>query len=109
MRAMKDAGESKHSQNNCGIVSVVLGILSLVFVFLPIFGSILALTGLIFAIMQDRYSRNSWSTAGFWLNGTGLILGIIWSVIYIKYVIGVMKLIQEGSLAQGNLGNGALQ
>ncbi len=106
---MKDMGDAKHSQNNCGIVSVVLGILSLIFVFLPIFGPLIALAGLIFAIIQYRYAKNSWSTAGFWLNGFGLIGGIISSVMFFRFVAEIMRQVQEASLAQGNLGNGLPQ
>ncbi len=100
---MKDMGDAKHSQNNCGVVSVVLGILSLIFMFFPIFGSLIALVGLVFAIMQYRYSKNSWSTAGFWLNGIGLVGGVISSVMFFRWVAEIGRQIQQASLAQGQV------
>lgn len=84
------------SSNDCGVVGVVLGILSVVLAsLLSIF---IAIPGLIFSIIQHKRQRNKWSLAGIILNVIGLILGIIFSIIMVYFL-------QEQSLmlaAQGS-------
>ena len=88
---MKEVMEKKHD-NSAGIVSVVLGILSIVFFLIPVLSLILAIIGLIFAFVQKKKMRTAWSTAGLWLNGIGILTGVVWNIYYIK---GILSLAQQ--------------
>ena len=63
------------NDNSCGVTSVVLGILSIIFA--SAVGIVLGITSLIFAIKQNKISKNKWSKAGLILSVIGIILSII--------------------------------
>ncbi len=69
--------------NSFGVVGVVLGILSILF--LSSGGIVLGIIGLVFSLKQKKLSANSWSKAGAYLNIIGIILGIIALVIFFIY------------------------
>ena len=88
----EEASEKKHGDNSMGIVGVVFGILSLVFVIVPVMGPILGIIGVIFAYKQKKVSSNKWANAGLWMCWIGIIIGTVWSI---YYVIGVVKFAQQ--------------
>ena len=82
----EEASEKGHGGNSCGVVGVVFGIMSLIFFLMPIFAVILAIIGLIFSFRQRKNIPNSWSTAGLWLNGVGLLIGVVWNILWVREV-----------------------
>jgi len=105
----EESGEKKHGDNSCGVVGVVFGILSLVFVIVPFAGVILGVIGIIFSYKQKKVMANKWAKAGLWMGWIAIILGTIWSIVYVKGVIEFMEQYQEQlrALQQGG-GAGAL-
>lgn len=89
--------DKKHD-NSAGVVSVVFGILSLVFFLIPVLSLIIAIIGLVFAFVQKKKMPTSWSTAGMWLNGIGILVGIVWNIYYIK---GIIQFAQQYQQLQG--------
>jgi|TARA_Y100000296_G_C5047400_1_gene193023 hypothetical protein len=67
------------SDNSCGIVGVVLGIVSVVFgLFVPPFGTmVLGIVGLIFSLKQKKVSKNKWSKYGIVLNIAGIVISVL--------------------------------
>jgi hypothetical protein len=62
--------------NSCGVVSVVLGIIGILFSSLG--GVILGVVGLVFGIKQKKYTpQNKWAIAGIILNIISIVLGIL--------------------------------
>ena len=81
----KEETERQTSNNNCGIVSVILGILSIIFALNN--GIILGIIGLIFGFQQKKKGKNKWSKAGIILN----IIGIILSILILLAIIYIAK------------------
>lgn len=79
--------EIKHHDNSSGVVSVVLGILSLVFFLIPFIGMILGIVGVVFAYKQNKSMPNKWSRAALWMCWIGIILGAAWTIYYIVIVV----------------------
>lgn len=76
MKKEENKEQYKHNiDNSCGIVAVIMGILSLLLSSLT--GVIMGIIGLAFSIKQDKIAKNKWSKAGFILNIIGIIIGII--------------------------------
>ncbi len=101
---MKEMSE-KRVDNSAGVVGVVFGILSLVAFLIPVLALVLAIIGFVFSWMQKKKMPNSWATAGLWLCGIGILLGIAWNT---YYIIGVIKFAsQYGSQIQALQGSGA--
>ncbi len=106
---MKDESDGKkHGDNSCGVVGVIFGILSLVFVIVPFAGVILGIIGVIFSYKQKRIMANKWATAGLWMCWIGIILGAIWSIVYVKGVIEFAKQYREQLSALQSGGAGGL-
>jgi len=88
----EEVNEKKHGDNSCGVVGVVFGILSLVFIIIPVMGPILGIIGVIFAYRQNKASPNKWAKAGLWMCWIGIVVGTVWSV---YYIIGVVKFVEQ--------------
>lgn len=73
------------NDNSAAVVSVVLGILSIVLASLV--GLILGITGLIFAIKQEKYMKNKWTRVGKILNIAGIVVSVI--VIVVTAIIAL--------------------
>jgi hypothetical protein len=67
--------EENVRENSFGLMSVTLGIISIVLTNLP--GLILGIVALVFAFKQEKISINNWSKAGKILSIIGIILTII--------------------------------
>ena len=107
-RMKEESGERKHVDNSCGVVGVVFGILSLVFVIVPFAGVILGVIGVIFSYKQKKIMKNKWATAGLWMCSIGIILGAIWSIVYVRGVVEFVEQYQEQlRVLQQNGGGGA--
>ncbi len=84
----EESGDRKHD-NSCGVVGVVLGILSLIFVIMPFVGAILGVVGVIFSYKQNKIMKNKWAVAGIWMCWIAIVLNMIWNVYYIKTIVEV--------------------
>ncbi len=105
----EESGEKKHIDNSCGVVGVIFGILSLVFLIVPFVGVILGIIGVIFSYKQKKIMNNKWARAGLWMCWIAIILGTIWSIVYVKGVIEFMEQYQEQlRVLQQSGGAGAL-
>lgn len=79
---MKKEGKKESSnENNFGLASVVLGIVSL----FSFGGLILGIIALVFAKKQEKVHANKWSKAGKILGIIGIILGILLIIFNIWY------------------------
>jgi len=89
----------KSSDNSFGILAVTLGILSIVLSLTVLIGSFagvaLGILGLIFAIIQGKRNKNSWSKAGIWLSVIGIIIGLIFISLFISAIIEIARQVQE--------------
>ena len=81
MKAAKAAINATSESNGFGIMSVVLGICSLVFAGIWFAGLLLGMLGIISSLMQARIKRNNMQKAGLMLSILGLIFVIIISII----------------------------
>jgi uncharacterized membrane protein len=80
---MSDKEGQKASDNSCGVVGVVFGILSIVS--LSVGGVVMGVIGLIFSMKQKNKMPNKWSKAGTILSWIGIIIGIIAVVFLFRY------------------------
>ena len=100
----------KKSDNSSGIISVILGILSIVLGIGVIFGSfaglILGVISLFFAINQKKNNSNKWSKAGMVLSIIGIVINLLIFVLLITVLTKIAMQIQElqssGALNQVN-------
>jgi len=79
------AKEASENISYTGVVSFILGLLSLA---IPISGLILALFGLIFGIVQLSKGKNSWAI---W----GIVLSLLGIALNIMLVLGLVNLLSE--------------
>ena len=87
--------ERSSNGNSFGIASVILGILSIIFVLFVIISPVLGILGIIFAIKQKKINKNKWSTAGLVLSIIGLVLSILFLALIIGYVISIQKVVEN--------------
>ena len=71
------------------IASLVLGIISLAVVWLPVLPVILGLIGLICGCVGRRKGERGFSTAGITLSVLGLVFGVILTVLWIRFFLGL--------------------
>lgn len=97
----------KKEDNYFGVASVILGILSLVFAFAVVLGSlgglILGVIGLIFAIAQNKRMKNKWATWGMALSIIGIVINVVIFVLLVSTLAEFVRQFQEasgGSLVQ---------
>lgn len=64
------------SSNGAGIVSVVFGILSIIFSITVFGGFLFGIISFVFALVQHKKSPNKWSKSGFVLAIIGIVLGV---------------------------------
>lgn len=88
----EESADKRHADNSLGVVGVVFGILSLVFVIVPVMGPILGIIGLVFSYKQKKISSNKWAKAGLWMCWIGIVVGTVWSI---YYIVGVVKFVQQ--------------
>jgi len=85
----------KKGDNNAGLASTILGILSVILSPLVIFGALLGVIGLVFGIIQQRASKNKWSLWGIILSALGIIISLIILFMLISVVHGVQEFAQQ--------------
>ena len=93
---------AKEGDNNFGVASVVLGILSIVFIsltflaiFAPLAGVVLGIVGLIFGLKQKKVMNNKWATAGIWLNVIGIIINALLFLWVVKTIYDYTRLLSS--------------
>ncbi len=89
--------EGKSHVNNCGVVGVVLGILSIVN--LGGIGILYGLVGFFFGLKQSKISKNRWSKWGMILSVIGIVGGLIMIYVLVNYIgpyIGQFQQLQQG-------------
>ena len=79
--------------NNFGIASLVLGIISVVFCWVPILGLVSGIIGLVFYSKQKRSYPNGIATAGLVTSIVGLVLSVIYTVFWIIYGAFIASLV----------------
>lgn len=93
----KDGGMS--TANSAGIAGVVFGVLSIVLGFgilLGFFaGFVCGILGLVFALIQRKKSRNSWSRAGIILSIIGLVVNIFAFIVVVNWIAQVLAQIEQ--------------
>ena len=80
-------------ENNFGLASFILGVLSAVFSLFIYPGIILGILGLIFGIVQTRKKNNNWAIWGIVLSIAGVILSIVIVVNIVLYVLELQNII----------------
>jgi len=78
------------------IAALVLGVLAVIFVFIPglnFIAPILAIVGIILAVMARKQEKSGAATAGLALSIVGLALGLLTWIVCVMCVAGVQKAI----------------
>ncbi len=78
----------KQKNNNYGIASLILGISSIVFCWIPFLGLVAGILGIIFYVQQKKYSKNEIATGGL---VTGII-GVVFSFIWLLFGLFIISL-----------------
>ncbi|MEI6849475.1 MAG: hypothetical protein WCK29_00390 [archaeon] len=76
----------KEGDNSFGVLSVTLGILSILTSLLTSLGMVLGILAIIFSYCQIRRNKNSWSKAGLILGILGVVLGLISIILYFTFL-----------------------
>jgi len=71
--------------NNNGVASLVLGIVSIVFCWVPIWGLGSGVLGIVFSVNQKKLYPNGIATAGLVTSIIGLVFSCLYSVIYLFF------------------------
>ncbi|MEK6818389.1 MAG: hypothetical protein AABY10_00475 [Nanoarchaeota archaeon] len=79
---MKKEEVHEHKDNSFGVSSVIFSVLSVLLSTTPIQGIVLAILGLALARKQSKHLKNKWSKAGCILSIIGLILSIVFWIVY---------------------------
>ncbi len=76
--------------NGYGIASLVLGIISIVFCWVPILGLVSGILGIIFHVQQKKIFANGISTGGLVTSIIGLVFSVIYSIfwLFLAAIIG---------------------
>jgi hypothetical protein len=80
---MAEKNVSKNTSNGMGVASLVLGIASIVFCWVPILGLVAGIVGLILAIKQRKESPNGIATGGLVTSIIGLVLSVIYTIFWL--------------------------
>lgn len=86
---MKKSVSKKSNSESFGIIGLTLGILSIIF--MGSNGIILGLVGLVFSRIQQKNNPTKIGKAGFIVNIIGIILAIVFLVVFIKYLVPVIQ------------------
>lgn len=98
--------EESQKDNSFGVASLVLGLISTVFLFFFPLGLILGLVGLIFGFVQRRKHKNPWATWGIVLSIIGIVLGILFAYTILSGISQMLnspeyqQLLQQAQQAQ---------
>ena len=87
--------EIKSSNNNFGVASFILGILSIVLFFTIIPGIILGILGIVFGFIQRKKSKNNWAIWGIILSILGLVLAFLLIWLIFSWINGLKELIEN--------------
>ena len=79
----------QQANNGLGIVSIILGVISIVLCWLPILGLAAGIIGIFLAVKQRKLTADGLGTAGLVVS----IIGTVFSVIYTIYWIFVVLII----------------
>jgi len=90
---VKENKKIKQDSNGYGISGLVLGIGSIIFSWVPIFGLVVGIIGLIFSIKQRGLSPNNIATAGFATSIIGIVLSLVCLIWMIFGVLIIFKLV----------------
>ncbi len=95
--------------NSFGIVGVILGLLSIIFIpvslgffGMPVITLILGVVGLVFSLKQKKISKNGWAKVGVRLNLIGIVLSLailIAGILLVRFLVNnpeVMAQFQQG-------------
>jgi len=74
---------TKKKSNNLGIASLILGISSTIFCWVPFLGIILGVLGIIFSVKQKKIFPNNINTAGLVTSIIGLVLSFLYNIFWL--------------------------
>ena len=91
--------------NSFGIVGVILGIFSILFIPLslgffgiPVITLILGVVGLVFSLKQKKISKNGWAKVGVRLNIIGIVLSLavlIAGILLVRYLVNNPEILAQ--------------
>ena len=76
----------KEQNNNFGIASLVLGISSVVFCWVPFLGLITGVLAIVFYAQQKKKGLNGVATGGLVTGIVGLVFSVLWTMFWISFV-----------------------
>lgn len=77
---------AKKDSNNFGIASLVLGISSIVFCWVPFLGIVTGILAIVFYSQQKKISLNGIATGGLVTGIIGLVFSVLWTLFWISFV-----------------------
>lgn len=92
------ATKTVKEENTKGIVSLVLGIISILLFWAPIIGLVCGIIGIVLAVKQRKISKNSVTTGGFVTSIIGSILSLIYNILWLILAIFIGTAISTGSI-----------
>ena len=85
----------ENKPNGYGIASLVLGIISIVFCWLPILGLVSGILGIIFHVRQKKIFPNGISTGGLVTSIIGLVFSALYFIILLFFVAIIRAIISS--------------
>jgi len=76
-----------NKSNGYGIASLVLGITSIVFCWVPVVGLVSGVLGIVFHTQQKKIFPNGLSTGGFVTSIIGLVFSAMYSLMWLLFLI----------------------
>jgi len=86
---MKKSVSKKSNNEAFGIIGLTLGIISIIF--MGNNGILVGIVGLVFSMIQQRKYPTKIGRAGVILNIIGIILAIVFVIVFIKYLVPVIQ------------------
>ncbi|MBW2991566.1 hypothetical protein KY348_07765 [Candidatus Woesearchaeota archaeon] len=80
---MAEKKPAEKKPNGYGITSLVLGIVSIVFCWVPVLGLVAGILGIIFAVKQRKIFPNGIATGGLVTSIIGLVFSGIYSIFWL--------------------------
>ena len=80
---------AEKKSNNLGITSLVLGIISIVFCWVPILGLVAGIIAIVLSVKQKKIFPNGINTAGLVTGIIGSVFSVLYLIIWLIVLIGI--------------------
>lgn len=80
---------TKKDSNNYGIASLVLGIVSIVFCWIPFLGLIAGTLGIVFYAQQRKIHSNDITIGGLITSIIGLVFSVFWTIFWTAVIVSI--------------------